>query len=174
VIELAPYDPRWPIEFGRFRAAVLNVLGGLDVFVDHEGSTAVPGLISKPILDIDVVIRDPADFPDIRSRLEGVGYIHRGDQGIPGREVFRTEEPDGARKLGGGRWSRHHLYVCGKESREYRRHVAFRDALRSDAALANRYAELKRALVRVFGGDRERYSEGKTEFIEAVLSELTG
>ena len=169
MIEVTPYDPRWPIEFARFRDALLAVLAGVDVRVEHVGSTAVPGLAAKPLLDIDIVIRGTTGFDEVRSRLEGVGYVHRGDQGVPGREAFRHPEEGGPRRLGGGRWARHHLYVCHEDSAELGRHLAFRDALRSDPSLAERYAHLKRTLVRTVGDDRERYTEGKSEFIEAAL-----
>jgi GrpB-like predicted nucleotidyltransferase (UPF0157 family) len=174
LIEIVPYDPRWPGEFARLRDSLLGALAGLGVSVEHVGSTAVPGLIAKPILDVDIVVHGATTFDEVRSELEAVGYLHRGDQGIPGREAFRQREDDGPRQLGGGRWPRHHLYVCREDSLELSRHVAFRDALRSDPALAERYAELKRALARRVGGDRDQYSEGKSEFVESVLSGFRG
>jgi GrpB-like predicted nucleotidyltransferase (UPF0157 family) len=173
LIEVVPYDPRWPSEFARFREALLDALRSTEVSVEHVGSTAVPGLIAKPILDVDIVIRGGTAFAEVRSKLEDVGYVHRGDQGIPGREAFRQREDEGPRGLGGGRWPKHHLYACYEDSTELERHVAFRDALRSDPYLADRYADLKRNLVRIVGDDRERYSEGKSEFVRSVLSGST-
>ena len=171
MIEVVPYDPRWPSEFARFREALLDALRGIEVSVEHVGSTAVPGLFAKPILDVDIVIRNGTAFAEVRSKLEAVGYAYRGDQGIPGREAFRQHEDDGPRGLGGGRWPQHHLYACYEDSTELERHLVFRDALRSDPYLADRYADLKRHLVRIVDDDRERYSEGKSEFVKSVLSD---
>src|SRR5262245_23285042 len=84
---LVDYDPRWPDLCEQLRAAVAEVLGDLVVIVEHVGSTAVPGLAAKPIIDIDVVVPSLADIPEAIRRLAILGYVHRGDLGIPGREA---------------------------------------------------------------------------------------
>jgi GrpB-like predicted nucleotidyltransferase (UPF0157 family) len=128
--------------------------------VEHIGSTAVPGLAAKPIIDLDVVVARSADLAEAIRLLGGIGYIREGDLGIPGREAFRS--PSGT--------PRHHLYVLSAGVTELRRHLAFRDALRTDEVLRDRYAALKRALAEERQGDRSGYTEAKSAFISATLS----
>jgi GrpB-like predicted nucleotidyltransferase (UPF0157 family) len=149
----------------------VEALSGCDVSVEHVGSTAVPGLASKPILDVDVVFGGATTFAEVRARLEGVGYVHRGDRGVAGREAFRADGNDGPGVTGASRWPEHHLYVGPAGGRELRRHLEFRDALRASPSLAARYAALKRALARDSGADREAYTRGKSDFVERVISE---
>jgi GrpB-like predicted nucleotidyltransferase (UPF0157 family) len=119
------YDSSWPHAFSKLATGVKAALGSLIVTVEHIGSTAVPGLAAKPIIDLDVVLASPVDLPEAIRRLSSIGYVHEGDLGIPGREAFRS--PLGE--------VRHHLYVLTVGANELRRHLAFRDALRADRAL---------------------------------------
>jgi GrpB-like predicted nucleotidyltransferase (UPF0157 family) len=154
------YDPRWPDVFRLLRAAVAEVLGDLAVTVEHVGSTAVPGLAAKPIIDIDVEVPSVADIPRAIERLAILGYVHRGDLGIPGREAFTApaEKP------------MHHLYVCALGNEELLRHRLFRDYLLTHPDDARAYGELKKAAAARFGEDRAGYNEAKTQFVEAVLA----
>jgi GrpB-like predicted nucleotidyltransferase (UPF0157 family) len=122
------------------------------------GSTAVPGLAAKPIIDLDVIVA-AQDGPEAVHRLGALGYVHEGDLGIHGREAFLY--PPGE--------ERHHLYVLVQSSAELRRHLAFRDALRADATLRDRYAELKRSLAAKYPHDRVVYTQAKSAFIESAL-----
>lgn len=154
------YDPTWPVEFERLKTRVLKALGDDAVGVEHVGSTAVPGLAAKPVIDLDVVVRSTDDLPDAIERLAAIGYVHRGDLGIPGREAFQW--------LAGER--RHHLYVVVAGNREHRRHLMFRDYLRAHREEAVKYARLKRELAREHAEDRDAYTGGKSEFVERVLA----
>ena len=158
-IETASFDPGWPIMFGVVRRLLEGALGDLAASIEHVGSTAVHGLAAKPILDIDVILRADCDLPEAAARLAELGYVHEGDLGIPGREAFKA--PPGT--------PLHHLYVCLPSGREHRRHLAFRDYLRSHAAEAAEYAALKSRLAAAFPEDRAAYAEGKSAFVEAVL-----
>ena len=153
------YDPRWPQLFEMLRSRIAAVLDKLAISIEHVGSTAVPGLAAKPIIDIDVLIRSSADLPVVIRKLADLGYEHRGDLGVSGREAFRAQ-PDAVH---------HHLYVCPPGSREYERHIAFRNHLRTHAADATAYALLKRELANRFGNDREAYNEAKSEFVQRIL-----
>jgi GrpB-like predicted nucleotidyltransferase (UPF0157 family) len=153
------YDPRWPDLFEQLRAPAAEVLGNLVVIVEHVGSTAVPGLAAKPIIDIDVVVPSVADIPEAIGRLAILGYVHRGDLGIPGRESFTS--PAGK--------PMHHLYVCALDNQELRRHRLFRDYLLTHPDTAGEYGELKKAAAARFSEDRAGYTEAKTRFVEAVL-----
>src|SRR6516165_10752214 len=99
---IVDYDSRWPDLFEELRVPVVAALGDLVIVVEHIGSTAVPGLAAKPIIDMDVVVPSVADIPEAIGRLATLGYVHRGDLGIAGREAFTA--PAGT--------PRHHLYMC--------------------------------------------------------------
>jgi len=137
--------------------------------VEHVGSTAVPGLAAKPIIDIDVVIRSRDELGEVVAALSGAGYEHQGDLDVPGREAFRRGGPDVPRDGTGRVWPPHHLYVCHTDSDELRRHLAFRDFLRTHPDHAKRYAELKRSLAARCADDRETYTEGKSAFVWEVI-----
>jgi GrpB-like predicted nucleotidyltransferase (UPF0157 family) len=158
-ITVVDYDPRWPAVFEMLRAEVAGALGDLALAIEHVGSTAVPGLAAKPIIDMDVLLRSASDLSVCMERLAALGYKHRGDLGIPKREAFAAPPDRPA----------HHLYVCPPESREFRRHVALRDYLRAHPADASSYAELKRSLAIRYRDERLAYADGKREFIESLL-----
>jgi GrpB-like predicted nucleotidyltransferase (UPF0157 family) len=155
-------SPAWPDRFAALAARALAAIAPIKALVEHVGSTAVPGLAAKPIIDLDVVVA-PADLHAVIARLATLGYVHQGDQGIPGREAFRW--PAGE--------ERHHLYVCRTDASAYHQHIAFRDYLRHHPETANAYAALKRALA-ASAPDREAYQSGKAQFIEAVTRRATG
>jgi GrpB-like predicted nucleotidyltransferase (UPF0157 family) len=159
-MEIASYDSRWPQTFAALRDQVAEVLGLLATRIEHVGSTAVPGLPAKPIIDIDVVIASPAELPEVIARLATLGYHHEGDLGISGREAFTCPAAAPA----------HHLYVCAADSPELARHLAFRGFLRSHPSQARAYAEVKRSLAERFRTDRDACSRGKTTFIEQALA----
>jgi GrpB-like predicted nucleotidyltransferase (UPF0157 family) len=158
-VVIVDYDPLWPAKFDALAATLTAALGPVLLRIEHVGSTAVPGLAAKPILDLDAVV-PPENVPEAIRRLEAIGYVHKGDQGIAGREAFRP--PAGSVP--------HHLYVCPSDSPELAAHVRFRDALRADTQLAATYAQLKRALAAQFGSDRAGYCDAKTAFVRAVLA----
>ena len=156
------YDPSWPVLFAALRAKLAATLGDLAASIEHVGSTAVPGLAAKPILDIDVLLRSAEDLPLAIERLAPLGYRHQGDLGIAGREAFVTPP----------RIPPHHLYVCRPDSPAFRRHILFRDYLRTHSADAQAYACLKRRLAAQFPDDRVAYTEAKSGFVTAILRRL--
>ncbi len=158
-IIIVDYDPQWPELFEELRAPIGSVLASLAAAIEHIGSTAVPGLAAKPVIDIDVLVSSSDRVPRAIERLARLGYAHRGNLGIAGREAFSQPSDQPA----------HHLYVCPFDSIEYRRHIAFRDYLRSHPESARAYGELKRSLAKQFGHDRERYGAGKNEFVNELL-----
>jgi GrpB-like predicted nucleotidyltransferase (UPF0157 family) len=160
LVLIQDYDSSWPEFFSRLASRVKAALGDLAVTVEHIGSTSVPGLAAKPIIDLDVILASAADLPRAIRLLASIGYVHEGNLGIAGREAFRS--PAGE--------PRHHLYVLIDGADELRRHLAFRDALRNDEVLRDRYAALKRALAEEHHGDRSGYTEAKSAFISATLS----
>ena len=159
-INVVEYDPAWPVLFAqiaeRVRAAFV---GGSLTRIEHVGSTSVPGLSAKPVIDIDVVIPSRADLPEAITRLMTLGYAHQGDLGVTSREAFRSP-PDALPQ---------NLYVCAEDSPELRRHLVFRDYLRAHSDDARHYADLKHKLAEQFSDNREAYTDGKSDFIQAVL-----
>ena len=153
-IVIVEYDAAWPDEFERLRARAGAALGEKALAIEHIGSTSVPGLAAKPIVDLVVVV-DSDDVDAAIERLSGLGYVHRGNLGVAGREAF--DVPAGERV--------HHLYVSPLDSEELRAQLTFRDRLRTDPELAARYETLKRALAVTFRNDRPGYTDAKTDFV---------
>lgn len=158
------YDERWQRDFADIRDELQDVLGELALSIEHVGSTSVQGLSAKPIIDIDVVIQDYSTFDAVVARLRQIGYEHEGDLGIAGREAFRYEGKDHLQT--------HHLYVCPKESPELRRHLAFRDYLRTHPKAVREYGRIKEEAAALYPHDIERYIAYKSPFIERVFEEI--
>ena len=158
-IIIEDYDPSWPRSFEAIRDRIIPAIGEFVTAIEHIGSTSVPGLAAKPIIDIDVLLRSSDGLRVVIAALEGLGYQHQGTLGIPGRDAFVAPSHD----------VRHHLYVCSPEAPEFQRHIMFRDYLRQHPKDAAEYARLKRNLSGRFSIDREAYTEAKTEFIEEIL-----
>jgi GrpB-like predicted nucleotidyltransferase (UPF0157 family) len=127
--------------------------------IQHVGSTAIPGLGAKPIIDIMVAISELADVEKCIGPLATLGYEFRGEAGIPGRLFFGKGSP-----------RTHNLHRVEGQGDFWRDLILFRDFLRTHPDEASRYYELKRRLAARFGADREAYAEGKTGFIESVLA----
>lgn len=162
-VRVMPHDPAWADEFAAERARLLEALGGVPAEIEHVGSTAVPGLAAKPI--IDVLGGRPAGSelePYVRA-FTSAGYEYRGEYGIPGRHYFVRGEP-----------RTHHLHLVEAGGNLWRRHIAFRDHLRSDPDAVAVYAALKHDLAARFPNDRERYTDGKSAFIDDVLRRVPG
>ena len=154
-VTVLDYDPNWPGLFQSLRKRIADALGGIAAAIEHVGSTAVPDLPAKPIIDIDVLLACETMLPAAIERLASLGYIHRGNLGVPEREAFLAPANDPP----------HHLYVCPPGSAEFRRHMAFRDYLRSHSKDAKIYGDLKIALAERFRKDRPAYNTAKTEFV---------
>jgi len=159
-VVVLPYDPNWKTAFERIRQELENILGDLALRIEHVGSTSVEGLCAKPIIDIDIVISDYSVFDSVIDRLALLGYTHEGDLGIKGREAFKyTNKPH---------LQKHHLYVCPQDSQELRRHVTFRDYLRSHPDAAEKYGEIKKTAARLFPEDIDGYMAHKAHCIEEL------
>jgi len=160
-ITVVDYDPAWPVIFDRLRERIATALGSLAVRIEHVGSTAVPGLAAKPIIDIDTVIRALGDLPVAIESLEAIGYVHLPEikGGPPGCEAFDRPPGDPV----------HHLFVCTQDADQLHKHIAFRDYMRTHPDARAEYVALKRGLAARFSHDRLRYTESKTEFIERIL-----
>ena len=156
-VEVLPYDPAWPIRFEEIQAHLRGILFGQDVRVEHVGSTSVPGLAAKPIIDIDIVLQNGATFEAVKTSLEANGYTHVGDFGITGREVFKYDDKP--------QLMSHHLYALSADSEELKRHLTFRDWLRSHPQDRAAYAQAKLAAARQFPNDIDAYIDAKSGVI---------
>ena len=154
------YDAQWKDEFLKIENELKTVLGNLALRIEHVGSTSVEGLSAKPIIDIDVVIDDYDVFAEVVEALRSIGYSHEGNLGIEGREAFKY---DGKEHL-----MKHHLYVCTKDSKELKRHLAFRDYLRLHPEAVLEYSRIKEEGARLFPDDIDKYIEYKGPFIEEI------
>ncbi|MBN9391676.1 MAG: GrpB family protein [Chloroflexi bacterium] len=158
-IVVVSYDEGWPLEFEKIRAELLRVLGDNVVAIEHVGSTSVPGLWAKPVIDLDIVIEDTL-FETVKARLASLGYKHEGDLGIAGREAFNYEAKP--------HLMAHHLYVCGKNSPELKRHLAFRNHLRLSKEDRDKYGKIKQEMAQEFPHDIEGYIAGKHPVIQEI------
>ena len=159
-----PYNEEWNADFTAIRDELNVVLNDLVLRIEHVGSTSVEGLSAKPVIDIDVVIQDRAYLPNVISALQKIGYTHEGDLGIPGREAFKYRGKEHLKK--------HHLYVCDLDSEELKRHIAFRDYLRSNPDAAAEYSRIKEEGAKMYPWDIDKYIEHKTPFIEMIYERL--
>src|SRR5215475_6700871 len=158
-ITVVDYDPTWPSTFETLRAAIADAVAGFADSVEHVGSTAVPGLAAKPIIDIDVVVSSRAELPAVIQRLAALGYVHRGNLGIEDREAFESPAHLPA----------HHLYACVQGTSALANHLTIRDYLRVNAAAATKYGQLKQQLAQRYPTDTDSYVAGKTQFLLEVL-----
>ena len=163
MIEIVPYDPLWPNVFASLRSRLTAALPDLALRVEHIGSTAVPGLAAKPIIDVTVVVDTLDHLPAVIGLLATLGYRHDGDLGLPGRESF-TAPVDGPL---------HHLCVCAADHPNLASALAFRDYLRTHPDTARAYAELKYFLASRFRNDRPSYTAAKSAFISRVVATVT-
>lgn len=159
-VVVLPYDEAWEKDFEDIKAELMQVLEGLVLRVEHVGSTSVPGLAAKPVIDIDVVIEDQSCFENVKTALGLIGYHHEGNLGIQGREAFKYDGKDHLRK--------HHLYVCSKDAAELKRHISFRDYLRAHPKAVEEYGRIKIEGAELYPYDIDRYIEHKSPFIEGI------
>ncbi|MBN1351907.1 GrpB family protein [candidate division KSB1 bacterium] len=171
---LHDYTPTWKEEFERLKAIYLESLGDTIIAIEHIGSTSIPGIKAKPILDVDIVIENYEIFPTVVDRLARLGYTHNGDQGILHREAFKRKDEFTPESSPRRKWMNHHLYVCPEFSEELKRQLIFRDTLRIDERAKRAYEAIKIEIAARADGDRKRYAAIKEaecrEFVEKTLA----
>jgi GrpB-like predicted nucleotidyltransferase (UPF0157 family) len=162
-VRVVPPDDEWPEAFAQERHCLCQRIGYLVLDIQHVGSTAVPGLAAKPIIDIAVAVASPADVQRCRPLLVELGYIDRGDRGREGGYVFVKERTPEVRT--------HHLHMVAIDDPQWANYLRFRDGLRADVALRTEYASLKQKLQEQFTNDRQGYTAAKGAFIRRVLAQ---
>jgi GrpB-like predicted nucleotidyltransferase (UPF0157 family) len=165
------YNDNWPRMFEELAIILKNHLGKLILDVQHVGSTSVPSLAAKPIIDLDVVISSMSLLPEVIIRLSELGYYHEGNLGVENREAFGRRNANVPYNQDNQQKPEHHLYVCNQESEAFIKHIIFRNILRRHSLLVDEYAELKKKLAMKYRNNRQVYTEGKTQFINKVMKE---
>jgi GrpB-like predicted nucleotidyltransferase (UPF0157 family) len=161
-IRVVEYDRDWPRRFSHEAGAIRSALGARALLVEHIGSTSVPSLAAKPIIDVLLVVRDSADEPAWLPALEAAGYVLRvRERDFHEHRMLRTQAKDV------------HLHVYSPDSPEIARNLAFRDRLRSDTADRLLYADTKRRLAARSWPTMQHYAEAKTAVIEAIIARAT-
>jgi GrpB-like predicted nucleotidyltransferase (UPF0157 family) len=167
-IEVVEHDPHWVASFGREAASLRAVFGDRAMAIYHIGSTAVPGLDAKPIIDILVVLEETGSIQSFDAAMEALGYRVRGEcldaiiPGTPGRFYF-TKDTAGVRT--------HHVHACAHGHSEILDKLAFRDYLRAHPADAAAYGQLKQRLALAHRHDNVGYMQGKDAFVKATLAD---
>lgn len=159
---VVPYDEKWKQEFKRIYDELISLLDCFIIAIEHVGSTSVEGLASKPVIDIDIIIKDYNSFEAVKNKLSDIGYSYEGDLGIKDRQVFKYTEKHHLMK--------HHLYVCPQYSEELKRHLAFRDYLRSHPKDRDWYAEVKILAAKHYPEDIDGYITAKGPCISEIIN----
>ncbi len=169
---LETYTSTWIKDFDAIKHEIENGIPDINYTIEHVGSTSVPNLDSKPIIDIDIIYSHLADFEKIKSGLRKMGYAHHGNQGIEGREVFKRN--------GIGHYEIldtiiHHLYVCPVDSLALERHILSRDFLRKNDWARLKYQQMKYDMAERANQDRKKYQALKeqyiNDFIDSIIAE---
>ena len=160
-IEIVPYDPIWPRRYAEERQRLDGALAGIAVRIEHNGSTSVPGLVAKPVIDIQISVAALQPMTAYEEPLCQLGYVHIPHEDDTFCPFFR-------------RAPSYHIHVVKAGGREERRTLAFRDYLRAHAEIAREYAALKESLAPLFSVDdfasQQAYAEAKGVFIERIIS----
>ncbi len=163
-LRLAASDPAWPARFAQEAARLQAAVGTRAIAIEHVGSTAVPGLAGKPVLDIAIAVATERDADACIAPIQALEYTYRGASGDDPRRRYYV------RDVAGERQSQLHLYVL--PARAWDEKLAFRDALRADPALARAYSAEKWRVAEAVGWDKRAYSIAKGPFVERVLAAL--
>jgi len=165
-ITVVAYDPAWPAEFARESASVSQAINPVLIAIHHIGSTAIPGMWAKPVIDMLAIVSNIAELDgrnelgEPNAKMQALGYEAMGEFGIPGRRYFRKDNAAGMRT--------HQIHAFQIGSPQIERHLAFRDFLTAHGQYAARYAELKRCLAARYPNDLAAYMDGKDAFIREI------
>jgi len=162
-VELSESDPEWESRFVEAKKEILDACGDKIVSVEHMGSTSISGIMAKPEIDILVGVNNLEDIEGIIEPLREIGYPYykNFEEFVPQRRYFRKSE---------GITPLVHMHIYEIDGDDYKKHVFFRDHLRTNPEIARDYENLKVRLLKQSSGDRGVYQDGKKEFIQKVLS----
>lgn len=161
VIRIAQYDSRWSADFDAEAIRIAEALGDVVVCLHHIGSTAIPGISAKPVIDILMDVSELSELSELdgrSSQMEALGYEAKGEFGIPDRRYFRRDDVNGIRT--------HQVHAFVPQSDGVDRHLAFRDYMIAHPKIAQLYGELKQQLAEQFPNDMNAYMDGKDSFVK--------
>ena len=158
-LQVIDYQPLWKDQFENLKNRIWPEISDHCIAIEHVGGTSVENLAAKPIIDIDIIIESNLKLPVIIKILNKLGYKHRGNFGVNGREVFVCITPDFP----------HNLYVCLDQCTALKNHLVLRDHFRKNPIDRNRYSKLKKQLAHKYPRDIDSYINGKTDFILSIL-----
>lgn len=167
-LKITKYNKDWETEFNKIKFVYLKFLSNLDLEVIHVGSTSIKGCYAKPIIDIDIVLKDFSKFHIIKELFISLGYIHEGDKGIKGRESFKRKNKRVPLFSNYTYQFCHHVYVLSEDSIPLKNHLLFKEYLIAHPDEIESYSNLKMKMLQK-GRTREEYSRLKTEYILSVL-----
>lgn len=167
---IVDYQPNWVKQFKTIESIIEASIGTKILAIEHVGSTSVPHLAAKAIIDMDIVYETDTVFPDICKGLSSLGYYHNGNQGIPQREAFKRKKDMASHPILDT--IPHHLYACPKDSPELKRHLKFRDFLRQHEWARLEYTALKQDIARRTNQDKEAYSLLKEDMANAFILKI--
>lgn len=159
-VEVVPHNPQWQDAFVKEKQYILQALGNNVVAIHHIGSTAIPHIYAKPIIDLLVEVKEIAKTDQCNLSMVALGYEAMGEFGIPSRRYFRKNNAAGVRT--------HHVHTFEVGEPEVEKHLAFRDYMIAHLADAQQYSDLKRELARKYPYDIDSYMDGKHGFIQAM------
>lgn len=160
ILQFSPYNPLWEKLFEEEKKQLQSIIGNEILDLQHIGSTSIPGIIAKPILDIGIAVNSFEAAVICIKPLETIGYTYKGESGIPRRHWFAK-----------GELTTHHVHILEVHSPNWKNNLIFRDYLRQNSEIAKQYAELKIQLLQQFNGDRDAYQAGKKPFIDRILQQ---
>jgi GrpB-like predicted nucleotidyltransferase (UPF0157 family) len=157
-VRLVPYDSTWPLEFAAEADRIERACAGLELRLEHIGSTSIPGIAAKPV--IDILGGRPGNVAGSAyvAAFKQLGYEHKGAYGIPGRNYFRKGIP-----------RTHHVHLVSWSSDLWRDHLLFRDYLRAHPEIAREYETIKRELAGMYLQDKEKYTDAKGPFVRSIV-----
>jgi GrpB-like predicted nucleotidyltransferase (UPF0157 family) len=162
LVVVVDYDAVWPDQFTEVAASLRSLLGNVVCDIEHVGSTAVPGLAAKPVIDIDVTLRGSEEIAAAASCMVAAGYEARGNRYNDDMWAFSKTAAPACR-----------VYLCPSGNETHRKRLVFRDRLRRDSDLCTAYAALKQQLSRQFPLDGDNYTAAKKHFIESAVGPLS-
>jgi len=157
-VRLVPYDTTWPLAFAAEADRIERACVGLQLRLEHMGSTAVPGLAAKPVIDILAGRPGNVAGTEYVAAFRQLAYEHKGAYGIPGRNYFRKGTP-----------RTHHVHLVSWSSDLWRDSLVFRDYLRAHPEIAREYETIKRELAGMYLHDKEKYTDAKGPFVRSIV-----
>ena len=160
-VEVKSHDNKWSNKYEKAKNKINNIYKDILVDIHHIGSTAIPNILAKPVIDIMVVVKDINKVDQFDNSMQELGYEPKGEFGIKNRRFFQK----------GGNHRSHHVHIFEKGNQEIQRHLNFRDYLRAHPAKAKQYSKLKEKLAEKYPYNVDKYIEGKNDFIKEIDSE---